>query len=107
MISKDRNIYKRPNGTYQIRKYYNGKVYHYGTFHNLKDARKVRDVLEEINFGLPNLGMKHIYKEKGGYWRVKKILNGDVVWDVLYKSLKEAIAERDLLVANDWSVDNL
>jgi hypothetical protein len=101
----NRNIRKHYN-KYQISKYFNGKVYYYGTFHKLEDARKVRDVLEEVNWGLPPLDMKHIQKE-GDYWRVRKISCGETVWDALYKTLEEAIGERDLLVANDWDVDNL
>lgn len=99
----NRNIMKH-YGKYQIRKYYNGRVYYYGTFYKLEDARKVRDVLEEVNWGLPPLDMKHIQKE-GDYWRVRKITHGETVWDAQYKTLEEAISERDLLVANDWSVD--
>ena len=60
----NRNIRKHYN-KYQISKYFNGKVYYYGTFHKLEDARKVRDVLEEVNWGLPPLDMKHIQKKPG------------------------------------------
>ena len=56
-----KNIYKNGN-YYQIRKYFDGKTHFFGTYRSLDDAIKVRDVLDEVNYGLPNKEMRYISK---------------------------------------------
>ena len=98
-------IFKRPSSKkYAIRKYYDKKMYYFGSYCSLEDAKKVRDVLVSVNFGFPKNPMSHIIKD-GNYWLVRKISEGEVIWSRWHKSLEKAQAERDLLMANDWDVD--
>ena len=99
-----KNIFKQAENRYSIRKYFEGKNHYFGNFRTLEDAIKVRDVLEEVNYGLPNGDMRYISKH-GDKWRVRKTLNKKVIWDCLYPTLEIAKYERDLLVNNDWDVD--
>lgn len=89
---------------YQIRKWFDGKNHDYGSYETLEDARKVRDCLESVGWGLPKDPMRNISYYKG-YYRLRKQKDGELIWSSFHKTLEEAQKERDLLEANDWSVD--
>ena len=99
-----KNIYKNGN-YYQIRKYFDGKMHFFGTYRSLDDAIKVRDVLDEVNYGLPNKEMRYISKQGKQGYRVRKTRNYEVIWDCVYPTLEMAMYERDLLESADWDVD--
>lgn len=101
-----KNIYKNGN-YYQIRKYFDGKMHFFGTYRSLGDAIKVRDVLDEVNYGLPNKEMRYISKHGKQGYRVRKTRNYEVIWDCIYPTLEMAMYERDLLESADWDVDEI
>lgn len=97
-------------GKYGIRKFINGKWRRYGTYDKLTDAQKVRDLLIELNWGCsqPKDPMRNIHKYKrGDYERyiLQKRRNREIIWNSTYKTLEEAMSERDLLESVDWNVD--
>lgn len=66
------HIYKHPNITsYAIQKKIDGKIQHYGTYHNLQDAREERDFLESIDWDYSNMETVESleYQENKEKWR--------------------------------------
>lgn len=58
-----RNIGATKKG-YQIRKYINGKLHHYGVYHNLKNAMYERDLYESCNWDWDKIVEQEIKEEK-------------------------------------------
>lgn len=99
------NIYKRGNH-YEIRKNHDGRMCTFGKYSTLKQAQKIRDELEKINWGFSDDPMRNISKI-GKYYRVQKMIDGEIVYCNYFNSLVEAQHERNLLEKNDWSIDNV
>lgn len=99
-------ILDKGNGIYEIRKYFNGKLHSFGYYRSLEDAIKVRNVLLEVNFGLPVNPMRNISKYPTGY-RVRKFLDNEEVWSSVHKTLEEAQMVRDEMESIEWNIDNM
>lgn len=107
--SPTRNIFKA-NQKYMIRKYYDGKLYTFGSFITLEDAMFVRDALEKVNYGFRKNPMKNISKQIKnkkwtGQWVLRKHRHGRDIYARVFNSLEEAQAERDYLDTIDWDLD--
>ena len=100
-----RHIYKRGN-KYEVRKNHDGTVYTFGKFSTLEQAQLIRDTLETINWGFSTDPLRNITKVNN-YYRVQKMINGEIVYCNHFPTLEEAQHERDLLESNDWSIDNV
>lgn len=100
-----RHIYKHGK-KYEIRKAHNGKIYSFGEYSTIEQAQLIRDTLELINWGFSKDPLRNISKVKD-YYRVQKMIDGEIVYSNHFKSLDDAQKERDLLESNDWSIDNV
>lgn len=105
-------ITKNKDG-FMVQKYIKGKMEHLFFSTSLIECLMIRDQLIEndwdkdtIPLRQSNTGEKYIYKIKGGY-ELKKYINNKMVHFGRYKTLNEAIIERDLLIEYDWDIEIL
>ena len=106
-----RNIYRtNASNKWHIRKLKDGKNYYFGHYHKLEDAMLIRDMLERINYGFPDLDpMRNIsYNEercKTKPWYLRKFRDGEYVYTASFATLEEAQEERDIMEAADWDFE--
>lgn len=114
--NREKYIHKVGNA-YHINKYHKGGVYvYYGSFETLEEAKRHRDYcikhnwsedckkLQRKKYDLPS----YITVNKDGYLLQKKpSKDGGEYYGRWFRTLEEAIHERDLLLMVDWDEDRL
>lgn len=113
---KYKHIIKLKNGSYQVRK----KNKHYGIFNELKDAEKHRDycvandwdekcmIRKKDKYNKYNLPKYITYNKTINKYVVCKQFNGKKQLTISsFKTLEDAIKERDLLIKCNWNEDEL
>ena len=103
------------NNYYRVNKYLNGKRKNFGSFENIENACRLRDLLIENDWHESNIPKKYFSdhsnsKGKHGkyisfinnYYRVNKKINGKLKFFGSFKDKNNAIVLRDLLVENGW-----
>lgn len=100
------------NGSFVIRKNINGKMVHFGTFHNLEDAKKFRDNCVDHDWKVkPKLIQderdlpKLINSTHSGNYSVRKTINGRTEYFGVFHELSDAVCERDNLIKCGWDYD--
>jgi len=104
------------NKKYCIYKWCNGKNVYFGTFNTLKEAQEYRDFLINHDWDLKyrkrsprkyNLP-KYIYKKPGGdMFIIRKTVDYQQVHLGYYKTLQEAIKEKEFYESINWDLDLL
>lgn len=104
------------NNKYCIYKTINGKNVYFGSFNTLEEAQKYRDFLVAHDWDLKykkrkprkyNLP-KYIYQKPGeDTFIIRKTINYQQVHIGYYKTLQEAIHERDFYESINWDLDLL
>ena len=96
-----------------VQKYVNKKMRYFYHSKSLIECLMVRDLLIEnywdkecIPLKETITGEKYIYPDSVGYC-IRKIVNGEIIHFGWFRTLKEAILERDLLIECDWDFDAL
>ncbi|MBR3213186.1 MAG: hypothetical protein IKF79_01605 [Methanosphaera sp.] len=96
---------------YPVQKRIDGKTCHFGTGRTLIEALMIRDwcVMNnwEKSYPMPHsTGEKYIRKLQG-YYCIQKIVNGKFEHFGSFKTLEDAVKERDLLIQCNWDFDAL
>ena len=96
---------------YIVQKTINGVAYNFGTARTLIEALMIRDwcIVNNWKKRYPkthSTGEKYIRKVKG-YFYVQKVVNGKLEHFGSFKSLEDAIVERDLLIKYNWDLECL
>jgi len=96
---------------YIIQKRIGDTTCHFGTGRTLIEALMIRDwcIMNnwEKKYPMPHsTGEKYIRRFRG-YFYIQKVLNGKLEHFGSFKTLEEAIKERDLLVKYNWDLEEL
>ena len=103
------------HNSYQILKQLNGKTYNFGSFKKLEEALRHRDYCIEHDWDMSckyvrnkkhNLPRYISYARDGRYYIQKKVGDEIRTW-YGFKSLDDAVHERDLLMRCNWNEDLL
>lgn len=93
-----------------VQKRVNGETRNFGNGITLIEALMVRDWCQahkwRKRYSRHSTGEKHIRKINGKY-AIQKWINGELIYFGSFKSLKEAIKERNLLENYNWDLDCL
>lgn len=108
-IQDTRNIQKHKT-KYIIRKYKDGKHNHLGCGETLIEALMIRDWCKANDWKpFPSKPRKYIYNTSVGTYQIVKNFVEDGGYKIhcfgTYKSLEDAMVERDRLVEVDWDLD--
>ena len=107
--------YISKNGSgYLIQKYNSSeqKMEYFYSSKSLIQTLMVRDLLIANNWDktvTPHetiTNEKYIYKDHNGF-SIRKAINGRIIHFGYFENIKDAIAERDLLIKGDWDFDAL
>ena len=111
-IPGTKHIYRK-RYDFSIDRRENDKNVHYISVKSLIEALMIRDLLVANNWDrmvIPkhetHTNEKYIYPVKGGYF-IGRNVNGNDEYHGFFKTLEEAIHERDLLIKYNWDYDLL
>ena len=115
---KKRNLpkhitYIQQTNKYRISKHIKGKTYYYGTYTTLEEAKKQVKELEKTNWQIPKPKRKPYDTSKENRYIQQQpktkhyfiIKNGEHYGT--YNTLEKAREERDWLIKNNWSYENI
>lgn len=93
---------------FRVQKGINGKTVVFGTYETLEEATIARDKFESENWkNVPERSgtgsHKYIHNTSRGYAIYKRI-KGEVKYFGSFKTLEDAIKERDILIQNNWQL---
>lgn len=106
-------ISKTNKGTFIVQKYINKKMVYFHHSKSLIECLMIRDLLEHNFWDEDCLPIKqtitnekYIYQDNVGY-SIRKIIDGEIIHFGWFRTLDEAIVERDLLIKCSWDFETL
>ena len=103
------------NGNFKINKTLNGTMRNFGTYPSLENARLARDILIENDWNIDMVPIE-LFKEMEKYPYIKhqygrfvitKKIEGILRYFGTFDNLKDAIAQRNRLIANNWEMEEI
>jgi hypothetical protein len=106
---KDTVNITRNNNQFEIQKQIDNKIYYYGSYPTIEEARIARNFFRDNgwpkHFTLcyySDYNFKYVYLRSTGSYCIQKLVNGKIKFFGRYNSLNAALEERDFLIRNNW-----